>query len=88
MIASLNGFRVIYNNLVLNALQINYMDFGEIRADNGNGSIEKPDIIGILAINGDGNIVKIEDEAWKFQFIPIITEQQGGSRNNKQEAAL
>ena len=29
----------------------------------------------VLVINGDGNIVSIMDEAWKFQFIPIVTGQ-------------
>lgn len=89
MMSNLNGFRVIYNGLVLNALQIDYMNFGlEERNEEKRESIIKPDVIGILAINGDGNIVRIEDEAWKFQFIPIVTGQQVGSRNNKQEATL
>lgn len=32
----------------------------------------KPKFIDILAINEDGNIISIHDEAWTFQFIPIV----------------
>jgi hypothetical protein len=31
----------------------------------------KPQFLTILAINEDGNIVAICDEAWMFQFLPI-----------------
>lgn len=32
----------------------------------------KPKFIDMLAINEDGNIISIHDEAWTFQFIPIV----------------
>lgn len=35
--------------------------------------IVKPKIIEVMAINEDGNIVSIMDEAWTFQFLPIIS---------------
>ena len=36
------------------------------------GKVSKPKVIEVLAINEDGNIVSIMDEAWMFQFIPEI----------------
>ena len=36
-------------------------------------TIVKPKILEILAINEDGNIVSIMDEAWMFQFLPIVS---------------
>lgn len=32
----------------------------------------QPKWIDVLAINEDGNLVSIADEAWTFQFIPIV----------------
>ena len=34
--------------------------------------INKPKFIIILAKNEDGNVIEIHDEAWMFQFIPIV----------------
>lgn len=34
--------------------------------------IEKPVWIEVLAVNEDGQIVSIKDEAWTFQFLPIV----------------
>lgn len=34
--------------------------------------ISKPDFITVLAINSDGNLVIVDDEAWRFQFIPRV----------------
>ena len=33
---------------------------------------KKPKFIEILVINEDGNIEALRDEAWMFQFIPIV----------------
>lgn len=35
-------------------------------------TVMKPKWIDVLAINEDGNLVSIADEAWTFQFIPIV----------------
>ena len=37
-------------------------------------TIVKPRFIEVLAINEDGNIISIRDEAWTFQFVPNITK--------------
>lgn len=70
---SLSGFKVVYGETVLNALQLlefnmpeNFYNF-EKRSE-----ITKPKFIDIMAINEDGNVVVIHDEAWRFQFIPIV----------------
>ena len=36
-------------------------------------TIVKPKILDVLAINEDGNIISIMDEAWTFQFLPIVS---------------
>jgi hypothetical protein len=50
----------------------------EVRFDNMDynerETIETPDFIEVLVINENGNIVSIHDEAWTFQFVPIITK--------------
>lgn len=72
MIADLSRFKVIYGNKVLNAIALDNVfykdDLGE--------TINEPKSIGVLAINENGNIVLIYDEAWRFQFIPIISRER------------
>ncbi|WP_373264527.1 hypothetical protein [Hungatella hathewayi] len=67
----LSRFKVIHDNTVLNAVALM-----EVRMPNGidwdhRDIIEKPKILDVLAINEDGNLVSIMDEAWTFQFLPI-----------------
>ena len=69
----LSRFKVIHGEKVLNAIALmevrfNNMDYNERE------TIETPDFIEVLAINENGNIVSIHDEAWTFQFVPIITK--------------
>ena len=69
----LSRFKVIHGEKVLNAIALmevrfNNMDYNERE------TIETPDFIEVLAINEKGNIVSIHDEAWTFQFVPIITK--------------
>lgn len=69
----LSRFKVIHGEKVLNAVALmevrfNNMDYNERK------TIETPDFIEVLAINENGNIVSIHDEAWTFQFVPIITK--------------
>ena len=68
--ADLSGFKVVYGDKVMKALHLNSIafknntDFDALRI--------KPNFIDILVINEDGNIEVIRDEAWMFQFIPIL----------------
>lgn len=66
----LSRFKVIYGDKVLKAISLmdivfaDDVDFNAIR--------KKPKLIEVLAINEDGNIEAFRDEAWMFQFVPIL----------------
>lgn len=71
MIAALTGYKVIYKERVLRTLALMSVEF-----EDGDypdlGKTSTPKAIEVLAINEDGNLVSIMDEAWMFQFIPEI----------------
>lgn len=68
----ISRFKVIHGNKALNAIALMEVRFPEgVRWDDRD-TIIKPKTIEILAINEDGNVVSIMDEAWTFQFIPIV----------------
>lgn len=76
----LRGYKVIYGDKVLNAVALDEVNFGEtIDFEKCEKTTIKPKFLGVLAINEDGNIVRIHDEAWCFQFIPVIN----GERNRQ-----
>ena len=68
----LSRFKVVYDEKVLKALSLqevvfpDSVDLEDIR--------KKPNLIEILVINEDGNIEALRDEAWMFQFIPILSK--------------
>lgn len=65
----LSRFKVVYGEKVLKALSLQEFYFDE---NNFDDIRKKPKFIEILVINEDGNIEAIRDEAWMFQFIPIL----------------
>ena len=67
----LSRFKVIHGDKVLNAVALMEARMPEGTVGNRE-TIIKPKILEILAINEDGNIVSIMDEAWMFQFLPIV----------------
>lgn len=75
-------FKVVYNDRILKAIAIidlefeydTYVELGYDTYDDHRKTIEKAKSIEILAVNEDGNIVSIYDEALKFQFLPIISD--------------
>ena len=71
---SLSGFKVIHSGIVLNALALKNIKMREGRDASNRETIEKPVWIEVLAINEDGHIVSIKDEAWTFQFLPVVTK--------------
>lgn len=73
MMISLNGFKVIHGEVILNALALKTIKMREGMDANKREIIEKPVFLEVIAINTDGSIVSIRDEAWTFQFIPIVT---------------
>lgn len=70
----LSRFKVVYDEKVYNALALleielnDYVNYEEIH--------KKPKFIEIMIINEDGNIAMIRDEAWRFQFIPIVNSSR------------
>lgn len=75
MNVDLSRFKVIHDGKVLNAVALMGVVFpNQPHDEREKQTIEKPLFIEVLVINEDGNIVSIHDEAWTFQFIPIISK--------------
>ena len=68
----LSRFKVVYDSKVLNAVALMEVRMPEGMSWDDRKTVEKPRILEVLAINEDGNIVSIMDEAWMFQFLPVI----------------
>lgn len=68
----ISRFKVIHGDKVLNAISLMEARMPEDVNWNDRDTIIKPKTIEVLVINEDGNIISIMDEAWTFQFIPII----------------
>jgi hypothetical protein len=64
----------VYGDKVLNAISLELVDYGDITITSNTTTKFTPKFIGVLAINENGNLVIIHDEAWRFQFIPIISK--------------
>lgn len=71
----LSRFKVIHGDKVLNAVALMDVCMPDDMDFQNRKTVEKPKFIDILAINEDGNIVSIYDEAWTFQFLPIIGKE-------------
>lgn len=69
----LSRFKVVHGDKVLNAIALIGVHMPENMDFDNRETVAKPKFIEILAINEDGNIVSIHDEAWTFQFLPIVT---------------
>ena len=69
MEVSLSGYKVVYGDKVLNALSLIGM---RLKHPERQKPISKPDFMSVLAIDTDGTLIVIEDETWRFQFIPQI----------------
>ena len=73
----LSRFKVIYNDRVLHALALERAEYREnewpgAKSPKETKTVTKPLFLSVLCINEDGNIVALFDEAWRFQFVPII----------------
>lgn len=71
LMIDVSKFKVVYGDRVLNAISIECMEFKEDGYPEL-GKTVKPRALNVIAINEDGNVVVIRDEAWMFQFIPIV----------------
>lgn len=72
MLLDLSRFNVIYGNKVLNAVALDGVDLEDITPETDAKCVLQTKFISLFAINEDGNMVLIRDEAWRFQFVPII----------------
>ena len=68
----LSRFKVVYGDKVLNALSLQNLEYSE--DTKWDATRNKPKFIEIIVINEDGNIESLRDEAWMFQFIPILSK--------------
>jgi hypothetical protein len=73
MWTDLSRFKVIHGDKVLNAVALVEIRMPEGMSWEDRDTIIKPKTIDVLAINEDGNLVSIMDEAWTFQFLPIVS---------------
>lgn len=73
MWTDLSRFKVIHGDKVLNAVALAEIRMPEGMSWEDRDTIIKPKTIDVLAINEDGNLVSIMDEAWTFQFLPIVS---------------
>lgn len=69
----LSRFKVIHGDKVLNAIALLDVRLPGDMDWEKRDIIVKPKTIEVLVINEDGNIVSIKDEAWTFQFLPIMS---------------
>ena len=72
MLLDLSRFKVIYGNRVLNAVALDGIDLEDFSPETDAKCVLQSKFISMFAINEDGNIVLIRDEAWRFQFVPIV----------------
>lgn len=68
----LSRFKVVHGDKVLNAIALMEVRMSENTEWDKRDIVLKPKFIDVLAINEDGNIISIYDEAWTFQSIPIV----------------
>ena len=74
MEVSLSGYKVVYGDKVLNALSLLGMRLkNPEKLEEYEKPISKPDFISVLAIDTDGTLIVIDDETWRFQFVPRIS---------------
>ena len=74
---NLNGHKVVHEGKVMRALSILYIEVrngevGETIDESITDTVINPVLMDVMVINEDGTVVIIRDEAWCFQFIPII----------------
>ena len=68
----LSRFKVVHGDKILNAVALMEVRIPDEIDWENRDTIVKPTVLEVLAINEDGNLVSIMDEAWTFQFLPIV----------------
>lgn len=70
----LSRYKVIYGDRALHAMALDNCRYND-KEWPGQQKIVKPAELTVLCLNEDGNIVALTDEAWKFQFVPILQKE-------------
>jgi hypothetical protein len=70
----LSRFKVIYGDKVLKAVALTCFEHKE-NFDIATVGYRSFAMLAVLVIDDNGNLKEIYDEAWMFQFIPIITRE-------------
>ena len=68
----LSRFKVSHGERVVRALSLLHMEFSD--STDHTAEVTKPKFIDVLIINSDGNLEILHDEAWTFQFVPVLGE--------------
>ena len=74
----LSRFRVVYKERVVNAISLLEFQPEEPPSDQFvavRGQPPKMMDIAVLVVNEDGNVEILDDEAWRFQFIPLLKRE-------------
>jgi len=62
---NVENYKLIYNDIVYNPININPI-YGEYKE---NSKSQKIKFIQMIYVNEDGNLATLEDEAWMFKFV-------------------
>ena len=73
----LKNFKVIYHETVLNAVALLEWEYSNDVTPDTTG-YRKFKWLTVAVIDTNGNFKTIRDEAWMFQFIPIVTKECEG----------
>lgn len=77
MDADLSRFKVLYKERIWNAIALRFAEFSTDDPFVESGAA-RPKFLELWAINSDGQLVLLRDEAWMFQFVPIVGKGGGG----------
>lgn len=74
-VINLRGMRVVYSERVYRALAITGYAVNERRKREPQKGRTQIEHMAVMVINEDGNVVIIDDEVWRFQFLPEPTRE-------------
>ena len=76
----LSKFKVVYADKVLRAVALFGYEFKEDK--NPESTIcHSFKVLSVLVVDNNDNLKIIEDEAWRYQFIPVISERSENNAN-------
>ena len=64
---NITGYKVIYRNVLYKCLLVEQTPYPQKELEVGINKVEG--MMGILVINEDGDLCRLYDEAWCFQFV-------------------